>query len=283
VALAWLELVGEVAWLLKVMLRAFGSGLLSPPFSAPWRVQIFVVPPPRLVARFRFGRLGALGLFGPPLPALPLTLLLALPEVFLYPLLLLLLGIEQVVERLAEAGARDDLGDHSASPLSAIRTPCSSRLTTSNNSLSPPSAPGLNRQTPAFNAAASRASSRHAASFSSGTTRGGGGLRPSAARRAHSVGVTPAAAAFSSTVAHSCLLNLTLRLPAVRRCFSGSFRRPGRPILFSHERAKHLVGVGFGNFCYAQLLLATSFSFEYTVASALLYMFNVWLRCLVSK
>src|SRR5207253_6722029 len=108
-------------------------------------------------------------------------------------------------------------------------------------------------------------------------------LRWSAARRAHSVGVTPAAAAFSSTVAHSCLLNLTLRLPAVRRCFSGSFRRPGRPILFSHERAKHPAGVGFGDFRYAQLLLAISSIFEYTVTSAVLYTFNARLGCLVSK
>lgn len=122
-ALARLELVREVAWLLLVRVTAVNFRPLFLCLPALRRVPFCVVPRRRLLARFSLRRRGALGLLGPPLPLLPLTFLFALPKVFLDPLLLLLFGVQQVVERLAEAGAGDDLGDHSASPLSAIRTP----------------------------------------------------------------------------------------------------------------------------------------------------------------
>lgn len=122
-ALARLELVGEVAWLLLVRVAAVNFRLPFLCLLALRRIPFCVVPRGRPLARFCLRRRGALGLLGPPLPMLPLTLLPALLKVFLDPLLLLLFGVQQVVERLAEAGAGDNLGDHSASPLSAIRTP----------------------------------------------------------------------------------------------------------------------------------------------------------------
>lgn len=118
-----LELFGEVTFLLKVLLGAFGSGLLFPLFSAPRRVQIFIVPVPILVARFRLRRRGALNLLGPRQFTFSLALLLAFLKVFLYSLLLLPFGVEQVVERLAEVRTGGDLCDHSTSPLSDILTP----------------------------------------------------------------------------------------------------------------------------------------------------------------
>ena len=78
---------------------------------------------------------------------------------------------------------------------------------------SPP--PARNRPKAVFKVAARRASSSHAWRLISGITRRAGGLFSSAARRAHSVGVTPASCALRTTISRSPALSLTFKVSAV--------------------------------------------------------------------